>query len=231
VVVRPLPSASTLSAADGWDAPDVAPLEVLVADGSALTRAGVRHVLELNECHVCAEAADAASAVEAARFERPEVCLLDTELPGGALEAAKAIAANVAGSSIVMFATSLNGVDLFSALQAGASGYLSKDTEPSQLAVALRLAAQGDVVVPRTLVATMIEELHKRDRQRQLPCLRELTGRELEVLELLAQGHKTAEIASRLFVSHGTIRTHVASILRKVGVSDRAAAISLLNDH
>ncbi len=215
---------------DAAHAPAVAPIRVLVADGCPFTRGGVRRALEREGCVVCAEVADAPAAVEAAMREGPDVCLLDTELRGDAIDAAAAISSNLPGTSIVMFANSPSDAGLFSALLAGASGYLSKDIEPSQLAVALRGVCQGEAALPRTLVAKLIDEFRGREQRRQVPFLRELTGRELEVLELLAQGWNTAEIADHLFVARVTVRTHVAAILRKLGVSDRAAAIRLLND-
>jgi two-component system nitrate/nitrite response regulator NarL len=203
-------------------------IRVLVAEGSPFTRAGVRPALEAEGCVVCAEAGDAESAVEAALRERPDVCLLDTGLRGDALEAAAAIADNLPGTAVIMFASSPSEDGLFSALRAGASGYLSKEIEPSQLAVAFRGVRKGEAALPRTLVAKLIKEFRRCERRRPLP-LRQLTSREIEVLELLSQGLTTAEIADRLFVAPVTVRTHIASILRKLGVPDRQSAIRLLN--
>ena len=226
----PSPGSAPRFADDVRSDPSVAPIRVLVADSCQFTRGGVRRALEGEGCVVCADVTDARAAVEAAVRERPDVCLLDTELRGDAIDAAATIASNLPGTSIVMFANSPSDAGLFSALQAGASGYLCKDIEPSQLAVALRRVRQGEGALPRTLVARLIAEFRGRERRRHLPGLRDLTGREFEVLELLAQGWSTAEIADRLFVARVTVRTHVAAILRKLGVSDRAAAIRLLND-
>ena len=214
---------------DDRDAAAREPIRVLVADGSPFTRAGARPLLEPHGCLVCAVVPDAPSAVQKALRERPDVCLLDTELDG-AIDAARTIADTLPGTSIVMFAPSLSEADLFSALLAGASGYLSKDTEPGQLTAALRRVCEGEAVLPRTLLAKFIAELQERERRRYLPFLLDLTGRELEVLDLLAEGRKTAEIAERLFVARVTVRTHIASILRKLGVSDREAAIRLVNN-
>lgn len=199
------------------------PVRVLVADASPSERSGVRRALEDAGCAVCAEAADAPEAVEAAARERPDVCLVDTELPGGGLPAVAAILGNGADTSVVMFARSSSERDLFAALEIGACGYLTKSTDPERLAIALKRALEGEAPLPRTLVARLIEEFQERHRRRR--TLRDLTGREEEVLELLGQGLDTAEIAARLFVAPVTVRTHIASILKKLGVPDRDAAV------
>jgi two-component system, NarL family, nitrate/nitrite response regulator NarL len=201
-----------------------APIRVLVADSSASTRSGVRLALVAAECFVC-EAADAQAAVEVALRERPEVCLLDTALPGGGIAAAAAISAQLPDTSVVMFGPLPTGADLFAALEAGACGYLTRDVDPDRLAIALRRVRAGEAALSRTLVADLIQEFRRRRR----PLLRGLTNRELEVLELVCQGLRTGEIADRLFVARVTVRTHIASILRKLGVPDREAAIRLLD--
>jgi DNA-binding NarL/FixJ family response regulator len=186
----------------------------------------LRLALESAGCFVCAEAADAAGAVEAALRERPDVCLLDAGLPDSGITAATAIAASLPDTSVVMFGQPSNDAELFAALQAGASGYLSRDIDPDGLVIALRRVRAGEAALSRTLVARLIEEL----RRKRLSRLRGLTAREVEVLELMYQGLKTAEIAERLFLARVTVRTHIASILRKLGVPDRQAAIRLLDD-
>jgi DNA-binding NarL/FixJ family response regulator len=124
-----------------------------------------------------------------------------------------------------MFARMSSEADLFAALEAGACGYLTKDTDLERLAIALKRVPDGEGALPRKLVAKLIEEFQDRDRRRRMPPFHNLTGREVEVLELLTQGLKTAEIADRLFVARVTVRTHIASILKKLGVADRQAAV------
>ncbi|HEY3182133.1 MAG TPA: response regulator transcription factor [Gaiellaceae bacterium] len=199
---------------------------VLVADSSPSTRAGVRVALLAAGCSVCAEAAEASAAVAAALREGPDVCLIETTLPGDGIRAAATISAQVPATSIVMFGHAPSGAGLFAALEAGACGYLTKDVDPDRLAVALRRVRAGEAALSRTLVAALIDEFRRRRR----PLLRGLTNRELEVLELLSQGLRTAEIADRLFVARVTVRTHIASILRKLGVPDRQAAIRMLDE-
>jgi len=201
-------------------------IRVLVADSCSATRSGLRFALENAGCSVCAEAADAPSAVEAALRERPDVCLLDTALSGDSIAAAAAIHNNVPDAPVIMFGHSPSDGELFAALDAGASGYLTRDMDPDRLAIALRRVSAGEAAFSRTLVARLIQEF----RRRHLPLLRDLTNRELEVLELLCQGLRTAEIADRLFVARVTVRTHIASILRKLGVPDRRSAIRLLDE-
>jgi DNA-binding NarL/FixJ family response regulator len=202
------------------------PLRVLIADGSPSERSGVHSALEDAGCVVCAEAADAAEAVEAAARERPDLCLVDTELPGGGIPTAAAILGNGVETAVVMFARSSSERDLFAALEVGACGYLTKSTDPERLAIALKRVSEGEAPLPRTLVARLIEEFQERHRRRR--TLHNLTERETEVLELLGQGLDTADIAARLFVARVTVRTHIASILKKLGVPDREAAVRVV---
>ena len=201
-------------------------IRVLVADSSSATRAGLRLALQNARCSVCAEAADAPAAVDAARRERPDVCLLDAALPGGGVAAAAAITSELPDTSVVMLGNLPSTADLLAAVEAGASGYLTRDIDPDRLAVTLRGVRAGEAALSRILVGKLMDEL----RRRRLPQLHGLTNRELEVLELLSEGLRTREIADRLFVARVTVRTHIASILRKLGVPDREAAVRLLDE-
>ena len=208
-------------------------VRILVADANALTRFGIRRALEEHGFFVCAEAADASEAVEAAVRERPDICLLDLHMPGDKIAAIAAIAAELPATAVVMLTPSRDD-DLFDALCAGASGYLPKDIDPSGFPVTLRRVLEGEVALPRAVLTRLVQEFQERGKKRHLPLLQErgvkLTSREWEVLELLRQGLTTAEIAGHLFVSQVTVRTHVASILKKLSVPDRAAAIRLVDE-
>lgn len=216
------------SNADSETASVVEPIRVLVADAFPPTRAGVRIALERDGCLV-AEAASAAATVEAATRERPDICLVDTELPGGGLEALSLLQASLPGSAIVMFARQPNGTELLECVEAGASGYLSKEIEPSKLSLALRRVVEGEAAVPRALVSGLIDELGEQARRRRLPLVRDLTSREFDVLDLMSRGLTTGEIAEQLRVAKVTVRTHIASILRKLGAADREVAVHMLD--
>lgn len=206
---------------------------VLIADDHPPTRAGVRAALERDNFVVCGEAADARSAIEAARREHPDVCLLDIHMPGDGIQAAETIARELPETAVVMLTVSRTDADLFNALRAGASGYLLKDIDPVRLPLALRGVLEGEAALPRRLVALLIEEFRERKRRRRIPLVGrrgvELTDREWEVLESMKQGHSTDEIAARLFISPVTVRTHVSAILRKLHVPTREAALELLD--
>jgi len=206
---------------------------VLVADDHPPTRAGVRAALERDGFVVCAEAGDARSAIESAQRERPDVCLLDIHMPGDGIYAAETIARELPDAAVVMLTVSRTDADLFNALRAGASGYLLKDIDPIRLPLALRGVLEGEAALPRRLVALLIEEFRERKRRRRIPLVGrrsvELTDREWEVLDLMKQGLSTEEIATHLFISPVTVRTHVSSVLRKLHVPTREAAVALLD--
>jgi DNA-binding NarL/FixJ family response regulator len=208
-------------------------LRVLIADDHAATRAGVRESVEEGGFEVCAEAANAQDAIDFALRERPDACLLDVHMPGDGIRAATEISEELPDCAVVMLTVSRNDSDLFHSLRAGAAGYLLKDTDPSRLPDALRGVIAGEAAVPRALVARLIHEFRDRGTRR-LPMIGgrgvELTSREWQVLDLMAEGLSTAHIAERLFVSPVTVRRHISSIVTKLGAPDRAAAISLFRE-
>ncbi len=210
------------------------PVRVLIADDHPPTRAGVRAALEHAGFVVVAEVRDATSAVAAALEERPDVCLLDIHMPGSGIAAAEQITDELPDTAVVMLTVSRNDDDLFDSLRAGASGYLLKDTDPARLPNALHGVLDGEAALPRTLVARLIDEFRDRGRYKRVPALEGrgamLTSREWEVLELLREGLSTREMAERLFLSQATIRSHVAAILKKLKVPDRAAAVRLFEN-
>lgn len=208
---------------------------MVVADDHAPTRADVRDVLEADpRFRVVAEAADAAGAVEAALRHRPDVCLLDVQMPGSGVGAAWEITARLPSTRVVMLTVSQDDDHLLAALRAGASGYLLKDIDPERLPNALAGVLAGEAAIPRTLVARLLEDFRDRSgRRRRLVAddLRsKLTSREWEVLDLMRRGLATSEIARRLTVSQATVRSHVAAILRKLRVPDRESAKRMFHD-
>ena len=210
-------------------------IRVLVADDHAPTREDIRQALEEEDFAVCAEASDAPSAVESALRKRPDICLLDIRMPGSGIAAAWEITSRLPQTKVVMLTVSRDDDDLFAALRAGASGYLLKDVGPGELPAALRRVREGEVAMTPALVLRVVEEFRDRGSRRRQPLLRrhpgeDLTSREWQVLELLRQGLSTAEIAERLTLSHATVRSHVAAILRKLRVSDRQALLALFRE-
>lgn len=209
-------------------------LRVLIADDHAPTCEDVRDALERDGgFEVCAVVADAPAAVQAAVLERPDVCVMDIRMPGSGLAAVWEITARLPQAKIVMLTVSDVDTDLFGALQAGASGYLIKSMSFTRLPSALRGACAGEAAMPRKLVTRVLERFNPREpRWRHLVAgpgpVRRLTSREWEVLELLAEGLSTGEIASKLVLSASAVRVHIASTVRKLGVADRAAAVQLL---
>ena len=209
------------------------PLRVLIADDHEPTRDDVRRALEGDEAfEICAVVADAAQAVQAAVCQRPDVCVLDIRMPGSGVAAAWEIAARLPNAKIVMLTVSDDDADLFAALRAGADGYLLKTMNLSRLPAALIGVCSGEAAIQRTLVARVLDRFHGREpRWRQVvggeAAGRRLTSREWEVLELLARRLSTAEIAEKLVLSASAVRVHIASIVHKLEVADRAAAVEL----
>jgi two-component system NarL family response regulator len=208
---------------------------VLIADDHAPTRGDLREVLEDDgRFEVCAEAPNAPAAVEAALRERPDLCILDIHMPGRGVAAAWEISARLPETRIVMLTVSEDDGDLFAALRAGAAGYLLKGIDPERLPHALQDVVDGHTALPRSLVAKLMGEFRDRGpRRRKIVGAdneAQLTSREWQVLELLRQDLTTADIARRLVLSQATVRTHVAAILRKLDVPDRAAAVDLFHE-
>ena len=207
-------------------------LRVLLADDHAPTRLEVREVFEGDgRFDVCADVADAPAAIDAAVRERPDVCLLDIHMPGNGIAAIWEITARLPETRVVMLTASEDNTDLFGALRAGASGYLLKDMDSARLPGALLGVAQGEAAIPGRLVTRMLGEFRDRSSVRRATAATAsgelLTSREWQVLDLMRQGHTTAEMARRLTLSQNTVRSHVAGILRKLRVSTREEAVAV----
>ena len=206
------------------------PVRVLVADDHPQTLADIRATLDADpRFTVCAEVGDAAAAVNQAIGEQPDLCLLDVRMPGGGARAAGEITARLPATKVVMLTVSRDSDDLFSALRAGACGYLLKDISRERLPHALVDAMGGNAAIPRTLVSRIVAEFRDPSPRRRRLIVSDtdakLTSREWEVLELLRQGLSTAQIADRLFVSEPTVRSHISGVLRKLRVPDRESAL------
>ena len=203
-------------------------LRLLIADDQPLMRAGFRAVLEATgEMEVVAEAADGIEAVAAARALRPDVILMDIRMP--LLDGLDAIR-QLPNQRILVLTTF--GLDeyIVEAPRAGASGFLTKDVATADLVHAVRVIAAGDALLTPAVTRQLLDLVARR-----LPApvgrspaeLAELTDREREVFELLARGMSNAEIAAALVVGEATVKTHVSSVLLKLGLRDRVQAVVL----
>jgi DNA-binding NarL/FixJ family response regulator len=222
---------------------------VLIADGYEPTRISLRRALIADaRFEVCAETDNAAGAVAAAVRERPDVCVLDVELPGGGLSAAWEISARLPRTKLVMLTTADADDNLLAALRAGAEGYLLKTAKFDRMPDLLAGVCAGEAAVDPTFVARLLRYFRAREprwrRPVGLPAAgtrpagpdsgppeARLTSREWEVLELLSEGLSTAQIAGSLMISRSAVRVHIAAIVRKLGVPDRAAAVEVLRRH
>ncbi|MEZ0578771.1 response regulator [Nocardioides sp. MH1] len=206
-------------------------VRVVVADADDTARAAIVAALEANDCEVCGQSGSADEAVDIAIAERPDVVLIDVDLPGHGMTAARELARRLPNAALVMWAASADDDDLFDSLRAGASGYLLKTTDPSRLGDALRGVLNGEAAIPRHLVRRMAEEFRSPALPRYVqtsPGASKLTAREWQVMELLGSGLTTDQVARRLFLSRSTVRVHVSSALKKLRVTDRDAAFAIL---
>jgi DNA-binding NarL/FixJ family response regulator len=209
------------------------PASVLIATAHPLTRLALRTALQDEGFRIVAEVETSAEAVECAVSKRPDVCLLDADMSdGGAIGACSRITATLPDTFVLMLTGRHSENDLFASLIAGASGYMSKDVEPSTLPQTIRGVLQGEAALSPELVAKVIAEFRSQ-RGGRLAMAEDvrarLTGREWEVLQLMRHDLGTAEIAARMFVSTVTVRSHIASVLRKMKLPDRSAVLTFFD--
>lgn len=206
-------------------------IRVLLADDQALIRAGFRVLLDAaDDLEVVGEATDGRQAVDMARRERADVVLMDIRMPGmDGLEATRRIAADddLAGVKVVILTTFESDEYVYQAIRSGASGFLVKDTEPADLIQAVRVVARGDALLSPSVTRRLITDLAQRPER--VPAddraLSSLTGREREVMTLVAGGLSNDEIAARLYLSPLTAKTHVSRIMTKLNARDRAQLV------
>ena len=207
-------------------------IRVLLADDQALIRMGFRMVLDAEaDIEVVGEAADGAAAITQAKALNPDVVLMDIRMPGvNGIEATAEITRTLDTKVLILTTFDLDEY-AFGGLRAGASGFLLKDTRPAELIEAIRTVASGEAVVSPRITRRMLEMFAG-----QLPSgatasgqvdprIASLTPRETEILCLVARGMSNAEIAAELVVSATTVKTHVGSVLAKLGVRDRVQAV------
>jgi DNA-binding NarL/FixJ family response regulator len=194
-------------------------IRVLLVDDHPVVRAGLRGMLDVEPgIEVTAEASSAAEAVEAARTHQPDVILMDLRMPG--IDGAKATALVLAErpqSRVVVLTTYDNDADILRAVEAGAIGYMLKDSTREELVLAVRTAAGGGTPLAPSVAAKLVSRLTS-------PTA--LSPREVEVLRLVSTGSTNAEIGRALYISEATVKTHLLRAFAKLGVSDRTAAVT-----
>jgi DNA-binding NarL/FixJ family response regulator len=207
------------------------PIRVLVVDDQELVRAGFSVILAAaDNISVVAEAADGEAAVAQAAAHRPDVVLMDIRMPGmDGIEATRLITRAVPAPKVVILTTFDLDDYVYAALRAGASGFLLKDSPRADLINAVRIAARGDALLAPSVTRRLIEAFGRRppETSPDPSKLAAVSPREHEVLMLLARGRSNAEIAAALFVSEATVKTHVGSVLSKLGLRDRVQAVIL----
>ncbi len=208
-------------------------IRVLLADDQALVRGGFHLILESKPgIAVVGEAADGAEAIELARRTQPDVVLMDVRMPRvDGIEATREIVAAATARVLILTTFDLDEY-VFAALRAGASGFLLKDVRPAQLVEAVHVIAAGDALLSPAVTRRLLDRFAAvlPPATDTLPQLDELTERELDVLRLVAQGLSNAELAQRLVLTEATVKTHVSSVLRKLGLRDRVQAVVLAYD-
>ena len=201
-------------------------IRVLLADDQALVRSGFRMILEnRSDIEVVGEAQNGVEAIDLAREQTPDVILMDVRMPElDGVEATRRLVASGSPARVLILTTFDLDEYVYEAIRAGASGFLLKDVQPVELVDAIRVVAAGNALFGPTATQRLIERFGELPKQAP-PSLDALTDREREILRLLARGLSNAELAERLFVSETTVKSHVSSVLRKLGVRDRVQAV------
>jgi DNA-binding NarL/FixJ family response regulator len=206
-------------------------IRVLLADDQALVRSGFQMILSAQpEIEVVGEAEDGRQAIDLANRLTPDVILMDVRMPTmDGLEATRRLVSTGTTARILILTTFDLDEYVYDAIRAGASGFLLKDVHPPQLVDAIRVVAAGDALLAPAVTKRLLERFAETlpEPEERAPALATLTERERDVLKLVAGGLSNAEIAERLYLSETTVKTHVSSMLRKLGLRDRVQAVVL----
>jgi DNA-binding NarL/FixJ family response regulator len=201
-------------------------IRILLVDDHPVVRHGLRGMLESEpDLAVVGEASSGPEGVELAATVRPDIVLMDLRMPGGdGVSATGTMLSRVPGVRVVVLTTYESDQDILRAIEAGASGYLLKDTSPAELADAVRAAARGETVLAPSVASTLVRQVRR-------PAPPALSARESEVLRLVARGMTNADIGRRLFISEATVKTHLLRVFNKLDVADRTAAVTTAMEH
>jgi two-component system, NarL family, response regulator LiaR len=209
------------------------PIRILLVDDHAVVREGLRAFLALQDgFEIVGEAADGEEALERATELEPDVILMDLVMPKldgvSAMRELRQRGARAATAKVIVLTSFLDDDRLLPALEAGAAGYLLKNSQPAELARAIRAAQAGEAIIDPTAAARLVNALSRADPGRpKASPFEQLTGREREVLVLIAQGRANKRIALELGISEKTVKNHVGHVLAKLGVTDRTQAAVL----
>jgi DNA-binding NarL/FixJ family response regulator len=208
--------------------PAPAPLRVLIADSDPLARRMIRHALnETRAVEVVGDAADRAGALELARSHRPDVLVLEPSIAGeDPVDLIRGVARAAPETRTVLLCAQRDDDLALDALSAGAVGYVTKDLPPGHLVRLVRRVAQGDAIVPPSLMPRVLERLRATPDAGWRPVRSRLTSREWEIVDLIAEGVTTNSIAKRLVLSPATVYSHVKSLMRKLDVHSRRDAVT-----
>ncbi len=197
------------------------PIRVLLVDDHPVVRAGIEGILNSQpDIEVVGEASDGMEALHLNRALQPDVILMDLQMPAmDGVTAIKAIREQANAPYILVLTTYDTDADIVQAIQAGATGYLLKDTPREDIFAAVRQVAKGESVLTPVVASRLMARM-------RAPAEEQLSERELEVLALVAQGHSNQDIARQLHISKATVKTHLIHIYGKLGVNDRTAAVT-----
>jgi two-component system response regulator DevR len=208
-------------------------LRILLVDDHEVVRLGLRSLIERHVgFEVVAEAASQQDAVDQAMAHEPEIVLMDIRLSGGSgIEACAQIMAELPETKVIMLTSYAEDELLFSAIRAGAAGYVLKQVGGNEVIRAIEAAARGEAMLDPTLTQRVFHEMRRSIQQEEAAAFNDLTGQEMQVLALIAEGKTNREIASALYLSEGTVRNYVSGILSKLEVSNRAEAAAYAIKH
>ena len=201
-------------------------IRLMLADDHRMLREGLRRSMTEAGFDVVGEAGDGVAAIAMADDLQPDVILMDVTMPNcDGVEACRRVIESGSDTRVVMLTMHADQEVLANAIRAGAIGYLTKDSSTREIADAVRMAVEGDTVLSPQLARTMLEEVRKLDAPGTQEAERVISDREVEVLQLIADGCSTPEVAAQLYISQKTVKNHLASIYQKLDARDRTQAV------